>query len=55
MNKPRHAWRTDAPPTGAVVEVWHMVAVILATWDGAGWRTVEGQPLAYITHWRARS
>lgn len=55
MNRPRRAWRTDAPQVGAIVEVWHMTTVILATWDGHGWRTTEGQPLAYITHWRARS
>lgn len=48
------AWRTDLPPVGKVVEVWLINSVILAVWDGAGWRTPEGSPLAYITHWRVK-
>lgn len=48
------AWRDDAPPVGQVVEVWAWLSVVLATWDGSTWRTVEGQPLRYVSHWRPR-
>jgi hypothetical protein len=47
-------WRSDAPPVGRVVEVWYVNAVILAVWHGDVWRTVEGQPLHHVSHWRSR-
>ena len=55
MNKPAHPWRTDSPPAGTVVEVWHLVGVILAVWRNGQWRTTEGAHLPGVTHWRERS
>jgi hypothetical protein len=38
---------------GHVVEVWYMVACILAYWTGSEWRTADGQRLAEpIVNWR---
>lgn len=48
-------WRSDAPPVGRVVEVWAWLSVVLAVWTGAEWRTPEGQPLRYVSHWRERN
>lgn len=49
----RRAWRTDTPPVGRVVEVWLLVAVVLARFDGAAWRDEAGRVLAGpVTHWR---
>ena len=50
-----HPWRTDTPPVGTVVEVWHLVGVILAVWRNGQWRTTEGTHLPDVTHWRERS
>lgn len=47
-------WRSDAPTAGQVVEVWLVNAVVLAVWDGVGWKTVDGTPLAGVSHWRVR-
>ena len=47
-------WRTDTPPVGKIVEVWHINTVIMAIWDGALWRTPEGSTLSYISHWRVK-
>lgn len=47
-------WRTDKPSIGQVVEVWFLSSVILAVWDGSGWKTVEGNRIAPVTHWRQR-
>lgn len=48
-------WRNDKPTVGAVVEVWYSNQVILATWDGKEWKTVDGAPLWGISHWRKKS
>jgi hypothetical protein len=45
-------WRSDAPPVNRVVEVWYVNTVILAVWDGQGWRTSEGMALRDVSHWR---
>ncbi len=49
-------WRTDKPAINHVVEVWYLTTVILATWNGAQWRTADGATFAagIITHWRER-
>ncbi len=47
-------WRSDAPPVGQVVEVWAWLDVELAVWTGTEWRTMEGQTLRYVRHWRER-
>lgn len=47
-------WRSDAPPVGQVVEVWAWLSVALAVWTGTEWRTLEGQVLRYVSHWRER-
>jgi hypothetical protein len=47
-------WRTDAAPVGQVVEVWYVNTVILAMFDGQGWRTVDGARLLLVSHWRKR-
>lgn len=48
-------WRSDGAPVGRVVEVWYVNAPILAVWHGDQWRTVEGQPLAGVSHWRVKA
>ena len=41
------------PAVGHVVEVWYMVACILATWTGSEWRTADGQRLTEpVVNWR---
>ena len=41
------------PAARGVVEVWHLVAWILAEWDGATWRTVDDRTsLTGISYWR---
>lgn len=50
----RTAWNYGSPPAGKVVEVWHFTTVMLAMWDGSEWRTVEGDVLHGVTHWRWR-
>lgn len=47
-------WRSDAPPVNRVVEVWYINTVMLAVWDGAGWRTTEGAALGGVSHWRVK-
>jgi len=47
-------WRNDAPPVNWVVEVWYINTVILAVWDGAKWRTMEGVALGDVSHWRVK-
>lgn len=47
-------WSTGLPPAGHVVEVWYWNAIILATWDGARWKTLDGQAIDGVTHWRER-
>lgn len=48
-------WRTDAPQVGVVLEVWYVNTVLLATWDGAAWRTIDDRrELVNVTHWRKR-
>lgn len=54
MRRPTHPWRSGHPTPGIVVEVWHGVCVILATWTGKQWQTVDGAPLPDVTHWRER-
>lgn len=45
--------RLGVPAANAVVEVWHLVAWILAEWDGTTWRTVDDRTtLTGISHWR---
>lgn len=48
-------WRTDAAPVGQVVEVWYINSIILATFDGREWHTVDGSRLSLVSHWRKRS
>lgn len=48
------SWRSDAPPVGEVVEVWYVNSVILAYFDGDGWRTTEGGRLSLVSYWRRR-
>lgn len=48
-------WRNDQAPVNAVVEVWYLNQVMLATWDGQAWRTIDNrQELHGVTHWRRR-
>ena len=47
-------WQTGHPDAGRVVWVWYMTTAILAAWDGAQWRTVEGDALRDVTHWHAK-
>ena len=48
-------WHTDPPAPNRLVEVWYFVGAQLATWDGAHWHNVDGQPLPGVTHWRERT
>ena len=48
-------WRSDGAPVGRVVEVWYVNAPILAVWHGDHWRTVDGSPLAGVSHWRLKA
>lgn len=50
----RTVWHQGTPPAGKVVEVWYFVSVILATWTGDEWRTVDGQRLEGVSRWRHR-
>jgi len=50
----RTVWHQGTPPAGKVVEVWYFVSVILATWNGDEWRTVDGQRLEGVSRWRHR-
>jgi len=47
-------WHEGTPSVGRVVWVWYMTTAILAAWDGAQWRTVEGDALRDVTHWHAQ-
>ena len=47
-------WQTGHPAPNCVVWVWYYTTAILATWDGAQWRTVEGDSLRDVTHWHAQ-
>jgi hypothetical protein len=49
-----HAWQRGFPPAGQVVEVWYLVSIILATWNGNEWRTADGQRLEGVSYWRFR-
>jgi hypothetical protein len=49
MNNPL---RTDTPPNGQQAWVWHWIAWVRATWDGAVWRNGHGVVLDGVTHWR---
>lgn len=49
------SWRSDPPPVGEVVDVWYVNTVILAFFDGDGWRTPDGGRLSLVSHWRRRS
>ena len=44
-------WHTGTPDVGRIVWVWVSVTAILAVWDGAHWRTTEGQRIPDVTHW----
>ncbi len=53
MNK--HPWRTDKPPIGELVEVWFLTEIVIASWTGEVWRSLEWQILYDVTHWRERA
>lgn len=44
-------WQNTAPPVNKIVWVWYSVTAILATWDGANWRTTEGELLRDVAWW----
>ena len=50
----RSSWQAGYPPTGKVVEVWYLVAIIPAVWTGSEWRTADGDRLDGVTRWRYR-
>ncbi len=52
MTVSAQTWRTDAPPINQVVEVWHYTSVVLAVRHDGMWRTLNGEILVDITHWR---
>jgi len=45
-------WRTDKPPVGELVEVWHDSRIIKASHNGQFWQNQSGTTLLDVTHWR---
>lgn len=45
-------WHEGTPDVGRVVWVWHFLhGVMHGVWDGAHWRTMEGDALYGVEWW----